>query len=191
MLLLCILIQEAAEYFSAGSDFKIITLADDYLLKLENNYFDTLSAAIPNGADREYEIVIDVLKEMYGKHVFFRQTLDQVKKAFDIDPESWEISEGMSDKFSMYYDMFLLKNEYIFENYLVHRVLSEGFPFNYKNRNDVMSNYVDLFAKYNLVEFIVTGICRYYKKFDKRHITDCVSLFTRGYEHSEKKYFEI
>ena len=191
MLLLCMFMQESADLFSSGKDLNVIDLADSYMSKLEQNQFDPLSASLQNGADREYDIVLDVLKEMYGKSFVTRQTVDNVKNAFDIKPESWAAPEGIDEKFTKYYEMFLLKNEHIFENYLVHRVLSEGFPFNYKSEHDVFSNYVDLFAKFNILEFIVTGICRYNMKFDKKSIIDSVTAFTRGYEHSDRKFFQL
>jgi len=191
MLLLCLFIQEVAELFVSEQDSKVIPVADEFLNKLNEDFYDELYASVPGGAEREFDIVLDVLMEVYNKQIMFRPAMDEVKRGFDMDLSSWTVSEGFNDKYSKYYDMYLAKNEYILENYLVYRVLSEGFPFNYRKENDIMSNYVELYAKFNLVEFLITGICRRYMKFDKRHICNIVSLFSRGYEHSISKFFQV
>jgi len=188
MLILCLFIQEAADLFTAGRDFEVIVLADNYMSRLDKNYYDELSASIPNGTDREFNIVLDILKEMFTSKVLFKPTLEKVFNGFDINIENPALPDDFSEKFTKYYDMYFSDKEYIFENYLVHRVLSEGFPFNYNNSSDVMNNYVDLLNKFNIVEFLLTGICRSRMKFDIRAIIDCISLFTRGYEHANKKY---
>jgi len=190
MLILCLFIQEVAELFSAGRDYEAIVLADNYMNRLDVNYYNELASTMPNGADREFDVVLDILKEMFVKKSQFRPTLIQVEKGFDFTMTSTSISEVFKEKYSKYYDMYFSDKEYIFENYLVHRVLSEGFPFNYGNNSDIMSNYIDLLAKFDIVEFLLTGICRNRMKFDKRTIVDCISLFTRGYEHARKKYLQ-
>jgi len=190
MLLLCMFIQEVANLFTNGQDSSVIAFTDEYLNKIGQNFYDNLSATINNDSERDFDITLDVLKEVYEKQIMFRSAMDNVKKGFDLDPQSWKVPDGFIEKYIKYYEGFLAKNEYIMENYLVHRVLSEGFPFSYRNKFDILSNYVELFAKYNLVEFLITGICRHYMKFDKRHICDCVSLFSRGYEHSQRKFFQ-
>jgi len=68
-------------------------------------------------------------------------------------------------------------------------MLMDGFPFNYKNTSGgVKANFADLLVNYNLIEFLLVGVCRYNMKFDKRGIIDCVSAFSRKYDHVEKGY---
>ena len=64
----------------------------------------------------------------------------------------------------------------------------EGFPFNYGKESGVMANYADLLAKYNLIEFLLVGICSYHKKYDEWNIINCVSAFARCYDHALKGY---
>jgi hypothetical protein len=64
----------------------------------------------------------------------------------------------------------------------------EGFPFNYNKESEVMANYADLLAKYNLIEFLLVGTCSYHKTFDEWNIIDCVSAFSRCYDHALKGY---
>ena len=190
MLILCLFIQEVAGLFSAGEDSRVITLADNFMSRLDNNLYDELASEMPYGAERETGIVIDILKEMYEKSELFRPLADMSVKGLDLHPETWEPPDGFGDNYSRYYEMYLADHEYVFENYLVHRVLSEGFPFNYKSDSDIMSNFVDLLAKFDLVEFLFTGMCRNRMKFDKRYIIECITLFTRGYEHSYEKFLQ-
>jgi len=190
MIILCLFIQEVDELFAAGREFDTIALSENYMNRLDMNYYDELSAGMPSGANSEFDVVLDILKEMYIKKSQFRPILDQVISGFDIKIENFTTPDGFSDNYSKYYDTYFSDKEYIFENYLVQRVLSEGFPFNYSKKADIMSNYVDLLAKYDIVEFLFTGICRHRMKFDKRVLIDCISLFTRGYEHARKGYLQ-
>ena len=191
MLILCLFMQEAAELFKAGNDTNVILLADNYINRLDTGYYNDLAAEMPHGAGRETDIVLDILREMCTKR--FSPMLPfilKAKEAFDMDANLWTAPEDFDEKYTRYYDMYFADKEYIFENYLVHRVLIGGFPFNYKTKTDVLSNYVDMLAKYNIVEFLFTGICRSCMKFDKRQIIDCISLFTRGYDHMRGGYLK-
>jgi len=188
MLILCLFIQEITGLLAANQNEQIFICANDYINRLDVNYYNELSSAMPNGVECETDIVIDILKEMYQKETNFNIFIDQVIKGFGIDRIRWNIPEGFNENYSKADETYLSDNEYVLKNYLIHRVLSEGFPFNYKNETDVMSNYVDLLAKYNIVEFMVTGISKYHKRFDKKNIIDCISVFTRGYEHSSRRY---
>jgi len=189
MHILSLFMKEIAELFAEGRDEEIPLRADGFMTKLENNYYNELAVAMPYGEQRDFDVVLDILKEMYSKGwLLFMQSVDQVIKGFDMQPDKWVLPDDIKDNFTRYYEVFFGDKEYIFENYLVHRVLSEGFPFTYKGTGDIVSNYVDLFTKYSIVEFLFTGICRSCMKFDKRRIIDCVSLFTRSYDHSKVKF---
>jgi len=191
MLILCMFIQEVNDYFAAGRDSDVINLAEVYLSRIESNYFDELVDGVPTGVNYETDVMIDILKEMYVKRgPLFRQSVAKALEGFDIDISKWVFPDSFEENYKRSYETFLADKEYIFENYLAHRVLSEGFPFNYKGTGDVMSNYIDLLAKYNIVEFLFTGICRSVMKFDKKRIIDCISIFTRSYEHSFTKYLK-
>jgi len=190
MLILCMFIQEAAELIAAGQDFNIIALSDTYMDRLDNNYYIDLYAELPNGTERELNVTLDILNDMLKNKIHLKPILEQVMTSFGLDAENPDIPDDFEKNYSVYYEQYFADKEYIFENYLVHRVLSEGFPFNYRASSDVLSNYVDLLAKYNLVEFIFTGICRHHMKFDKRFIINCIAHFTRSYEHSQRKYLK-
>jgi len=189
MLLLCMFIQEIANLITNNMDSKIITHTDSYMERLENGFYNELFKSVPDGAGREFDIVLDVLREVHRKHTMFKPIMDDIVNGFGIEPGSWKIPENFDERYNNYYSMYLAKNEYVVENYLVYRVLFEGFPFNYKAKSGIMNNYVELYAKLNLIEFLITGICRQHNKFDKRFICEAISLFSRGYEHSPTKFF--
>jgi len=191
MLVLCMFIREVNDFFATDRDSEVINIAEVYLSRIESDYFKELSITMPYGTPRESDIMIDLLKDMYARRgILFMKTADIALKAYDMQAGNWVLPDGFSENLSKYYEMYFSDKEYIFENYLVHRVLSEGFPFNYKGEADVLSNYIDLLAKLNIIEFLLTGICRSNMKFDKRRVIDCISVFTRSYEHAETKFLK-
>jgi len=191
MLILCLFMQEINDLFAAGRDEEVPFCADDYMKRLDNNYYNELAAEMPYGAERDFKVILDILKDMYSSRVAsLVNIVNQALNGFDIKADGKLVNQNITDNFSKYYEMYFADKEYIFENYLLHRVLSEGFPFNYRGEADVINNYVDLLAKFNLIEFLFVGICRSCMKFDKRRIIDCISIFTRSYEHSSTKFLK-
>lgn len=188
MLVLLLFIQECAELLSTGQDEKLMPLADSYVERLFNDYFDELYAAMPQGVDREPDIVIDILKDIHSKRTknssLFREYLSITLEGFDISEQDWVLPNNFSDHYTKYYETFFPANEHIFENYLVHDVLSDGFPFSYGKSTNVMENYASLLAKYNIIEFLLVGATRRKMKFDKRLVINMVARFCCCYEHS-------
>ena len=109
-------------------------------------------------------------------------------EGFGLQPDTREVPEGFTGNYKKYYAQFFADKEYIYENYIVHNILSEGFPFNYKQETSVMKNYAELLAKFDLVEFLFVGVSRRRMKFDKRAIIECITFFTRNYDHNLKDY---
>ena len=191
MLALCMFIQEVNDYFALDRDSEVINLAELYLSRIEGDYFNELSETMPYGPPRDSGLMLDLLKDMYARRgILFMKIVDKALLAFDMKAGLWVLPDSFDENLSKYYEMYFSDKEYILENYLVHRVLSEGFPFNYKGVADVLSNYIDLLAKFNIIEFLLTAVCRSQMKFDKRRVIDCVSIFTRSYEHAQTKFLK-
>jgi lysine-N-methylase len=190
MLILCLFMQELDGLLAGGRDNEIIRLAEDYLQRLDAGYFNSLYEQLPDGAAMEPSVGLDVLREMEKKNDrMFNKYVAQALEGLGIDPVEREIPERFNEDYKRYYDLYFSDKEYIFENYIVHNILSDGFPFNYKHETSVMKNYAELLAKYDLLEFLLTGVCRHNMKFDKRRVVECVTFFARNYDHRLKEFF--
>ncbi|MCL2278980.1 MAG: flagellin lysine-N-methylase [Oscillospiraceae bacterium] len=194
MLLLLLFTQECAELISSGQDAMLMSLADSYVERLFNDYFDELYLAMPQGVDRDPDIILDILKDIHGKLTknsrLFREYLSIALEGFDISDRDWQLPNNFNEHYAKYYEQFFPANEQIFENYLVHDVLSDAFPFSYGLSKNLMENYAALLAKYNIIEFLLVGSARRKMKFDKRLVVNMVARFCCCYEHSASGFLK-
>jgi len=192
MLLLCMFIQEIEQHITAKQDSSIVRSADSFLQRIEAGSFDELAGDIPNGADLNTDIILSILKEMSEKKdEQFVACLNNAMAGHGFAPGSWTPPTNFPENFNEFRKQYFSDKEYIIENYITNSILSEGFPFNYqsnKNEVSIMMNLAGLLAKYDMVEFLLVGTCRYNNGFDKQAVADCVSYFCKVYEHNLKGY---
>jgi len=187
MMILCLFIQQVSEQLTAGSDENIPLFTKVFVDALNTGVYDSIVDELPDGIDLDFGIALSILRDIETKNN--KRFNDLLQEAFDAFLIS---SLGVPDDFPRiykeHYRKYFSDKEYIFENYVVNNMLMLGFPFNYGKEGDVMNNFADLLSKYNLVEFLLTGVCEFHKKFDKWNIINCVSAFSRYYDNSLKGY---
>jgi len=192
LLILCLLMQQIDELFSSGRDDEVIGQVDSFLSKLEADEYDLLREQMPYGADPDPDVVLGILKDMKKlDHSVFNRYVEQALKGLGIPYESREIPAGFMAEYFRLYNLYFVDKEHIFENYIINTIFSEGFPFNYQHDSSVLKNYAALLAKHDIIEFLLTGVCRCHMKFDKRKIIECVTFFARVYDHSIKGYLSM
>jgi len=186
MLILCMLIEQIMKLRTDGKDYDVARSADKFLDQLYAGAYDDLVEQMPDGIDSDFNVVLDILRDIEGKNdKRFNKYFGQALEGFGITRTGNEFPDDFRDNYLKYYKTYFTGKEYIFENYVVNQILSKGFPFNYRSEaSDIMKNYADLLAKFDLVEFLLVGLCRHRMKFDKRSIIDCVAAFSRRYDHS-------
>ncbi|MCL2628958.1 MAG: flagellin lysine-N-methylase [Oscillospiraceae bacterium] len=191
MMMLCLFIQQVSEQLAAGSDTNIPLFVKVFIDALSTNVYDSVAEELPDGIDLDFGLTVEILRDMGAKND--KRFNKYLKQAFDRFSflASGDITPSAIAEYKALYISYFADKEYIFENFIVNHILMEGFPFNYNKQADIMSNYADLLAKYNLVEFLVTGVCASKKKFNKQSIIDCVSAFSRCYDHSLKGYLMV
>jgi len=189
MLLLCILIEQINQLFSANQDAEAFKAADESLVLLSTGVYDSIAEQMPHGIDIDFALALDILRDMSKKDdERFRGLLKQSLAGHGISYDSFELPASFIDGYRDAYKKFFSDKEYIFEKFIVNHIFMEGFPFNYNKESGVMANFADLLAKYNLIEFLLVGLCRFHGNFDEWNTINCVSAFARCYDHSLKGY---
>ena len=183
MLILGMFINQAAELLSAGRFDEIAGLSEKYLERLDSNSFSLLIEQALSSDDLDIKFLLGLLRDMGGKlNKKYDQIMEQACDALGISPGG-EIPDSFNKDFKSFYEMYFADNEYIIENYVVSHIFSDGFPFNYNYEDSIMKNYKELLVKYNLVKVLLVGISRRNMKFDKRRVVECISSFSRAYDH--------
>ena len=192
MLLLCLFIQEVDVLISSEQDSLVMQTVDDFLQRVKSGFYAQLASEFPNGADISTDVILGILKEMSQKRDRqFRECFENALEGHGFSTSSPVPPDDFVAIFNENRAKYFSDKEHILENYIVCTILSDGFPFNYKNdKSDtsLMMSYAGLLAKYDMIEFLLVGTCRYNGKFDRIPIIDCVSFFCKLYEHSRKGY---
>jgi len=176
--------------FAEERDSEVAHFAAVFLESMYTSDYNSLASQMPDGVTLKADIVLDILAEIETtKDTRFNEIFTHALEGLGISSDSGELPTDFQKSYARYYELYFSDKEYIFENYIVNTIMMDGFPFNFKNETGgVKRNFADLLVRYNLIEFLLVGVCRYSMKFDKRNIIDCVSAFSRMYDHSQKGY---
>jgi len=191
MLLLCLLSEQVDNMLSSGKSYETMGYADETLNLLSTGVYDSIADQMPGGIDIDFEIVLDILNDMVSrndKDERFKTILEQSLEGHGISADTFTMTPEFLDAYKARYTEFFTDKEYIFENFIVNQIFMEGFPFTYSKESGVLANYADLLAKYNLIEFLLVGVCSYRNEFDEWSVIDCVSAFCRCYNHALTGY---
>jgi len=190
MMILCLFIQQVSEQLAAGSDENLTLFSKVFIDSLISGVYDSVAEELPDGIELDFSLTLNILREIASKNdKRFNALLKQVHDVYAISSnDEYMQIDKLILKHKEFYEEYFTDKEFIFENFLINNILMFGFPFTFGKDGDVMNNYAELLAKYNLIEFLLTGICAYHKKFDEWNIIDCVSAFCRCYENSLKGY---
>jgi len=189
MLFLCMLIEQVDQLFSAKQDANAFAVADEFLVLISTGVYDSIAEQMPDGIEINFTLALDILKDMSTRDdERFCDILEQSLAGHGISFDTFELSDAFIVGYKEAYKKFFGDKEFILEKYIVNHIFMEGFPFNFSKEGSVMANFADLLAKYNLIEFLLVGLCRFHGKFDEWNIINCVSAFGRRYDHSSKGY---
>jgi len=187
MLILGIYIKQASELLAEGRHEDIAAHAEKFIERLDTEFYDSLSEQVPGKDNLELQFVLGLLNDMSARasligDVSLGRFIANACAGMDISPDG-EPLESFADDYNKYYEMYFADKEYILENFVVNHIFSSGFPFNYKFEDSIMKNYRELLVKYNMIKFLLVGVCRNSMKFDKRKVVECVASFSRAYDH--------
>jgi len=183
MLILGIFIKQSSELLSAGNYSELLELADTFRERMDTDYYDEVSKRAPGGAELDFHFINDMLGkfEPVGRRSL-RKSIEMAREGLGVTPEG-EIPETLGDSFLKYYELYFSDKEYIFENYVMSHIFTDGFPFNFNYEDNIMKNYKELLIKYSVIKFLLVGVSCRYMKYDKRRVVECVSSFSRIYDH--------
>ena len=177
-------IQKANELLIAGRENEITELTDTFIDRLEAGFYDSLAGRAIGGIDLEPDFISSILGSMEKKmHPLFNKFAKEARAGHGFSPENGMAPENFFSDYQDAYERFFADKEYILENIVVNHIFSCGFPFNYNYEDSIMKNYRELLVKYNLIKFLLVGVSRHEEKYSKRRTIECVSAFSRAYDH--------
>lgn len=164
-------------------------LIGSYINMLEDNSMFEELDAIPN----QLTIQMQLMKDMADERLFFGSIQsDRYKECFAESLHGIgyvsganveDIGERYAAAFETWYQPYMVKYEYILENYLVNHVFKNLFPFS--EQKHVFDNYVMLVVHYAMIKMILIGMAGYHKeKFGTEHVIKLLQSFSKVVEHN-------
>jgi len=188
LMILGLFISRIRELLQADNDGKIdfsaiIELCESFIKKTESGFYDAMTGQEILNVDLSINFIIEMFNILNEKNnEIIKRCIKQAYKGLGII--NGKSIENFHENYNNEYEIYFSDKEYIFENLLVNHIFSEGFPFNHRFRDNVMKNYQEILVKYNLVKFLLVGICVFYNKFNKEKIIECTSIFSRFFDHN-------
>ncbi|MGX1901505.1 flagellin lysine-N-methylase [Thermolongibacillus altinsuensis] len=92
-----------------------------------------------------------------------------------------QLIENYKDAYHRYYLPFIIKHEYILENYLVDYMFKNLFPVGKQN---VFDDYVMLVIHYAMIKLHLIGMARFHRGLNKELVLKLIQSFTKVVDHN-------
>ncbi|MGL1890396.1 MAG: flagellin lysine-N-methylase [Spirochaetaceae bacterium] len=145
-------------------------------LKVENSFTFQLSFF------KEAMNTLNVFTEIDSP--VFKVYTNNIIKGFNINSsQGWESTSTYQDVMNRVVKPFILKNEYMFEHYLVNSIFQGNFPFNINQ--DQFDGYLMLVVRYTFIRFYLAGIAIINGEITKEDVVSMIQVHTKTINHHE------
>lgn len=122
-------------------------------------------------------------------NVRYVEVVNQFIRGLKTGPlENKEIAEETLQKYiaaQADYQQFIQEHHYILENYLVHYIFTNVFPYNGKT---ILEAYEDVVINYQLIKALLIGIASYNGNLTVNDVVLAIQSYTKAVAHNNKSY---
>lgn len=165
----------------------VINTIEQYNHNIQSGAFDNLLNDINtnNIIDAQLEFSINIYKIIISKNIkdqrFMNNFIDIVNKLQLVSSNPDLIKERFINSLNDYYNPFMKKYEYIYENYLVNYMFKNLFPI---SNMSLMDTYVNLVVHFSIIKMNLVGLCGHYKEeMDDEKVLHFIQSFAKVVEH--------
>lgn len=122
-------------------------------------------------------------------NVRYIEAVNQFIRGLQTGPlENKEIKEETLQKYiaaQAVYQQFIQEHHYILENYIVHYIFTNVFPYNGKT---ILEAYEDVVINYQLIKALLIGIASYNGNLTVNDVVLAIQSYTKAVAHNNKSY---
>lgn len=122
-------------------------------------------------------------------NVRYVEVVNQFIRGLKTGPlENKEITEETLQKYiaaQAVYQQFTREHQYILENYVVHYIFTNVFPYNGKT---ILEAYEDIIINYQLIKALLIGLASYNGKLTVEDAVLAIQSYTKAVAHNNKSY---
>lgn len=165
----------------------VLDTIERYARNIENGEYGDLLKDIDENKnmDAQLEFLINIYNVILDKNINnqkYLQSINFIVNNFRLNSKDLDLmKESYKASLDEYYNPFMKKYEYIYENYLVSYMFKNLFPI---SNMSLLDTYVDLVVHFAIIKMNLIGICGYYKEnMDIDKVIDLVQSFVLVVEH--------
>lgn len=164
-------------------------IMNDYLGRLDNLEFIESLQSIEGNLKFQINLARELiqyrLSDGTSSEKYFA-ILNQLLDGLDLGEDKGDFNIELTlskykNTLEKYYEPFMQKNEYIFENYIVNYVFKNLVPYDY---NSLFESYTMLIVHYNLIKVHLVGMAANQKQLTEKMVVECVQQLAKTIEHN-------
>lgn len=165
----------------------VIETIEQYNDNIQSGAFDNLlnDINIDNIIDAQLEFLTNIYNIIISKNIndrrFMKNFVDVVNELQLVSSSPDLIKERFMNSLNDYYNPFMKKYEYIYENYLVNYMFKNLFPI---SNMSLMDTYVNLVVHFSIMKMNLVGLCGHYKEeMNDEKVLHFIQSFAKVVEH--------
>lgn len=186
LFILGIFYEALTKIIQLGNYDNISSLIDTYRLLLNNG--EQVKKELSNfevDTNQKYKIIKDIIlpDDTGVNSKRFLECLNEAMAYFESNNnnEINNIDKKYLNAYENYLKIFIQKEEYLFENYLVNHVFNSLFPYDLKN---VYDSYIMLVIRFSLIKVILVGMAGFQKELTIDQTLKLIQSFSKTLEHN-------
>lgn len=198
LIILGMFYRKAQVYVDQGRVEDLPQLIASYTVIIEGNSLKEELAKVPVEYVIQMALVKGIADVRFKQGIANQRYLDCFKELLEtLNYDEGETVEAVADRYKeayrRYYEPFMSKHEYIYENYLVNHVFKNMFPF--WEGYTLEENYMLMVIHYAMIKLHLIGMAGFHKEnFNLDHVIKLIQSFAKTVEHNSaylKQVFEL
>lgn len=165
-------------------------IIEKYTVMIINGTFKDMLKDVPSQSTIQVQVLKELAEEKILRGVLNKRYLECFSEflqgiRYNGEMSLNELGENYNKAYQDYYSKFMLKYDYILENFLVNQIFVRLFPF--INGNNIYDSYVLLTIEFSLIKMHLIGMAGYYKEaFDMDKVIKLIQSFNKVVDHSDE-----
>lgn len=151
---------------------------------------------VPVNLAVQMELCKELVDYRFGQGIQSKRYLECLGQAlngieYTSDSTVEEVAVRYKNCYDEYYEPFIIRHEYILENYLVNHVFKNLFPF---GKNSLYNDYVMLILHYSMIKLHLIGMAGFHKGLSEELVIKLIQSFAKTVAHNSSylnKMFDL
>ncbi len=167
----------------------VLNTLQEYSQRVEAGYYNEVIGDLikEDKFEAQLEFMMTIYRVITSKQINNERYLNNFRAIVEnlkLDSENpEEIKTSFADNINNYYKDFIIRYEYVYENYIVTYMFKTMFPAGDKS---LIDTYINLVVQFSILKMNMIGICGYYKEdMDTEKMLVLIQSYANVTEHDQ------